>query len=108
MSGLGPETYVALFLINTHFFNDLCSCWDIFVFLPELYDLNWGFEQLGSSPCIIEISYAIQLEPTRFPGCTVGVGGARHYELLSRARPCELRGRACHYDLLAGARQSEL
>ena len=60
-------------LFDKHtFFNDLCSCWDIFIFLPELYDSNWGFEQLGSSYCIIEISYAIPLEPIR----SQGVGGA--------------------------------
>ena len=37
-------------LFDKHtFFNDLRSCWDIFfIFLPELYDSNWGFEQLGS------------------------------------------------------------
>ena len=43
LSGLGPEAYVALLLVNTHhqfFLKDLRSHWDIFTFLLELYSPN--------------------------------------------------------------------
>ena len=38
--GLGPETYVALLLINIHCFFFLRSYWGIFAFLYESYGLN--------------------------------------------------------------------
>ena len=79
MSGLGPDTYVALPLINIHsfFFKDSCSYWDIFISLPEPYDLDSGFGKLGLLNCITKISYAILLKLARFSGCADSVGGAR-------------------------------
>ena len=76
LSGLGPETYVALLLVNIHFLK-ICILTGIFFFLNCMSRL----EDLNNWACQTE-SCANLLELARFLCYTIGIGGARQIDPL--------------------------
>ena len=78
LSGLGPETYVAL-LINIHFFFIVCVLTVVFSFffmncMAWIEDLSWAIK-------LVKLS-CYGLELARFLSCIAWTGGARQIELL--------------------------